>query len=292
MHAMALQMNQEHQIKKAQKFDTEEDVVGASFPAFLKFHYADSVADREYKRRQQTFYYIEEKYGYVDDILIKKGAMTAEEVASKRAAMKRSTESRKHLTDQLADPKVSLAQLQQLEAQFGVPEEMRIADSDSRKEQQKKIKDQVQFYIDTSKEALEMIPTTKEQNEASIAEYVAANRQDADTAELQLMENADEISEYAINDPKELEAKMEELRVRATEATKKLELDHFTKTKALQNLGLIRRGTLTKLEGELRKAVNLAGKRSAEFELRFGRLPDMDEDPYMAEYDDQVGFFD
>jgi hypothetical protein len=80
------------------------------------------------------------------------------------------------------------------------------------------------------------------------------------------------------------------VRTLAVDAFGGVEVDNFTKSAPLDRLGLIPRGTLDTIETELREAKYVATKRSNEFEIRYGSLPDMAKDPYMLEFKDQLEF--
>merc|ERR1712166_1148036 len=83
----------------------------------------------------------------------------------------------------------------------------------------------------------------------------------------------------------------EEVRKIATAHMNQVEVSDWTQTSPLKDLGLLKTGTLDKIEAELKDSQRLSTKRSEEYRIRFGlEPPSLDDDPYMLEYRDQMSF--
>jgi hypothetical protein len=289
LHAEAMKINAKHHVKMELKFRTEPDIAMTSIPRDIKFHFRDSAEEREWKRRQQHYYYLEETYGYIEDALAREGLASQVDIDAKREFIKKRIASRHMLLDEVRTPKVKLADLKEVEETYNVPQELRIAEGDSPAEKKRKVRGQVEHFVKTSREELAKRPSTHKEVKALLKQAEDNYRLEEDV-DMFFLENEEKLKEDFVWDEAKIVEFSREVRTLAVEAFGDVEVDSFTKSSALTRLGLIPRGTLDTIEAELRSAKYVAIKRSAEFELRFGSLPDMAKDPYMLEFKDQFEF--
>lgn len=286
---MALEMNVKHTAKKAEEFKTEVDMHMVDIPRDLRFHFRDTIEEREYKKRQQIYYHSYENYGYLGDALAKDGLMDQAELDADRAFIHKRVRSRHILTDELLAPKVDLDQIKKVQEEYNVPSELKILDSDSADVVKQKVRDQVQHYIKVSQEALSKQVTSHKEAREKIFEAEKEYRATEDV-ELFLMENEDKLAQDFEWDETKIKEFADRTRKLAVDAFTKVNVENLTKSAPLRKLGIISGSALDKIEGELKLCQSIAQKRSAEFELRYGQLPEFEDDPYMLEMEDQMEF--
>lgn len=268
LHAMALGMNAEHHAEAEENFKAMTDLPATKIPRDVKFHFHDTVEERLWKQRQQLYYHIEDKFGYVDDILVKKGFLDQEEVDNKRDFLAKRLQSKRFLTDQIATPEISLATIKRVQEVYHVPEEMKVRDDDSPEQKSQKVKDQVQYFIKQSSESLKALPIKNtEEVKAQLAEAEKIYRLTDDDVEEFLNANEDKLKK----DMPELEnisEFVEKIRSISLRKAQEASVNDWTKSEPLKVLGLLKRDTLQSIEEELEASKKLAQRRLREFEIR------------------------
>lgn len=295
LHRLALTRNREHQRARQQAFDAETNIAMTAIPRDIKFAHTDSLELRDWKRRQQYYYFLEQRYGFLNDILAKLGLVEQKEIDEKREWLKQRLKSTKWISDESRKSSISLRALSLVQQEHEVPSEMLIAKEDSLETKQDKVKQQLNYWVTQTTESLDALPNDAKSVTAAIKEAKLANRLDykvsTEDIEIFLLEHEEELKqELEWSDEKFVEFAIHARNVAARIASQQT-VDSLVKTGPLDKLQLISPHSLEKVERALKEAGELYTKRAQEFEMRFGSLPlKFENDPYMLEEEAQLQF--
>lgn len=266
-------------VEKKQIHDTElfleKDLPDIQLPHNVKLRPRDSLDTRKWKLKQQFYYEQHQKFGYVDDILVKKGWLSGEMLTARRAfvdeQMSRPASSR--------DPSVvDVDKLMEVQAKYEVAEELKINEEDSVEVKKKKAMGQLQSYIEQTQQAIDEFPdATEHLKELRIAHKKLANATEEEV-ELFLIEKEDQLKEETKYSS--LEEFMRENTHRMMDVMEQQMNDPLNaaiKHQPLEQLGLIKQGAIDAIDDQLTMLVALQKKRMEEYTLRFGAMPEDEE---------------
>jgi hypothetical protein len=296
LHRLALLQNQKHHKLQQSAFDAETNIAMTTIPRDIRFDQRDSIELRDWKRRQQHYYSIEQKYGFLNDTLAKLGILQQRDVDEKKEWVKQRLKSQKWISDESRKTSVSLRALALVQQEYGVPSAMLIDKQDTPEQKQQKVKEQIQFWVKQTSESLDGLPHDRKTVSAGIKEAKQANRMNykvtQEDIDLFLLEHEEELkTELEWSDEKFMEYAILARKLAARESQEKT-VDDLIKTGPLDKLQLIAPNTLEKVEHALKVASELMTKRAEEFEARFGgEMPlAIENDPYRIEYEAQLKF--
>jgi len=244
LHRLALLQNQQHHKDTQIAFDAETDAAMTTIPRDIRFHHRDSQEMREWKRRQQYYYATEQKYGFLDDTLVKLGIFKEQEVQEKKEWIKQRLKSQKWISDESRKTSVSLRALALVQQEYGVPTELLIEKEDSIERKQSKVKEQITFWVNQSTESLEGLPHDRKSVISAIKQAKQANRMDykatQEDIELFLLEHEEDLkTELDWSEEKFMEYAIRARKI-AARAAREQTTDDLVKTGPLEKLQLIK----------------------------------------------------
>jgi len=278
--AEALTQNVDRKATYEAELSLEKDLPDVDLPHRVKLRARDSIPTRKWKMKQQFYYSNHQKFGYLDDMLVKKGWLSAELLATRR----------KFVEEQLAKPaaptgpsEVTLGKLLEVQDKFETSEELKINEEDSLAVKKTKAMGQIQAYIEQTQTGLDQFPDAN----VTLKELRNTHRKLASCKE-------ENIEEILLEYEKELEQETEYENVadfmkKNTHRMMDLfeqqandPLNQKIKHKPLDTLGLIKQGSIDAIDDQLNLLYKVQKQRLEEFKTRYGQMPDD------KEYDAQI----